>query len=175
MTTQSALRFSCATSDAARSPLSSSLASAGGVSSSAGSALFLANHAVSPASSPCVAKCTTRARARSPLLDSAFTLLTVASSPRWMASLSPASGTPSSRPTAQSSSAVSGSGGWRRKSSTSTEPPRNSEAMLAARVAIRQDRNRLLLAQPFRLFVSVGAPQCLIGLGCDEYLERELG
>ena len=40
------------------------------------------NHAVSPASSPCVAKCTTRARARSPLLDSAFTLLTVAFSPR---------------------------------------------------------------------------------------------
>ena len=47
-----------------------SLAVCGGVRSNAGSALVAVSISVSPASSPCVAKCTTRACARLPLAES---------------------------------------------------------------------------------------------------------
>ena len=103
-TTQSALSLSSVTSGAVKRPSSSSVACSGSVNTNAGSASTFSREESFPGNSPCVAKCTTRARASVPLRFSRLTSLSVDAAPSRI-SLSPA---PRLLATHLSSKAVSG-------------------------------------------------------------------
>ena len=134
------------TSGAVKRPSSSSVACSGSVNTNAGSASTFSREESFPGNSPCVAKCTTRARASVPLRFSRLTSLSADAAPSRI-SLSPAKA---------SSYAPELEGGWAR--------------YLAANLATK--RPRLLPIHQARRWQATSLRACRIdGSGRDQLAE----